>query len=376
MGDLDTLVDQVAADVGATDVATPGPEPSSAEPGGAPAGADRADTETPAKDAKSETELIVDRFLEAHPAKEGNEFDPVTPKTAPSDGAEKPDAPGTTTDPDPTLDAKPDEAGKPADADSEDAKPADWLTKDEMAALGPKAKARIENLWRENREHRSFVTRADPFLAPIRDNNLPLADVQIMAQLAGAVNRQDWKTFYDAAKPYFDIAEQALGLSLPEDLKRRVDDGEMTQEAASELSRTRHVAAGAQAREKQVSEQVARDREAATQRDASAATANVSKAVNDWEGQERTRNPDYPRLRPLILDKMVAFAAQHGPPPDPQAAVRLAEWAKGEVLKALPGGPPARATPKQPTANGSAKAPLRAEPKNVYDAVFQRLGIS
>jgi hypothetical protein len=103
----------------------------------------------------------------------------------------------------------------------------------------------------------------------------------------------------------------------------------------------------------------------------------VTRAVNEWETQQRSQDPDYQRLRPLILDKMVAFVASNGPPPTPNDGVRLAAWAKQEVLKVARAGSPApRATQAHPSANGSAKAPMRAEPKNVYEHVFNRLGIS
>jgi hypothetical protein len=367
MADLDTLADQVIADTGAvpTDPA-PSPAPS-AEPDSAPAGADRADPASEAKDTKSDTEEIVDRFLEGHPAKDDNDWDPAKPKTAPSDGADKTVSPETPADPTPTDD-------EPGDGTE---KPGEWLTKEEMAALGPKAKARIENLWRENREHRTFADQADQFLKPIRDQGLPLADVQIMAQLAGAVNRQDWATFWKATEPYFNLARQALGLELPEDLQTRVNDGEMTSEAASELSKTRHAAAGAQVRAQALEAAREADRVSAQTRAAEAEQSLVTKAVNDWEGQQRATDPDYQRLRPLILDKMVAFVAQNGPPPTPANGIKLAEWAKQEVLKvARSGNPTPRATAVHPTANGSAKAPMRAEPKNVYEHVFNRLGIS
>lgn len=375
MPGLDNLADLVAADVGATPDATPASSQPSADPGGAPAGAERAEP-AQAKDTKSDVESIVDKFLESHPAKDGNEWDPADPKPAPSDGADpagRPgDSPDSTQDPDGTQPS----AETRGEADLPDGKPADWLTKEEMAALGPKAKARIETLWRENREHRQFVEDADPFLKPLRDHGIPLADVEIMSGLVGAVNRGDWKTFYEAAKPYFDLAQQALGLALPEDLQRRVDDGEMTSEAASELSRTRHVAATAQVQAKQVTEARERDRQTEETRVSAENTAQVQRAVNDWETQERTSDPDYQRLRPLILDKMVAFVAQHGQPPTANDGVRLAVWAKQEVLKATRGAaPPARGTTRQPSPNGSAKAPLRAEPKDVYEHVFQRIGL-
>jgi hypothetical protein len=367
MAGLDDLADQVAADVGATPDAPSASPASSAVPDSAPAGAERADTDLSAKDTKSETEQIVDRFLEGHPAKDDNEWDPVQPKTAPSDGADKSVSPETPADTTPTDDA-------PTDGSE---KPEVWLTKEEMAALGPKAKARIETLWRENREHRQFVDQADPFLKPIRDNGLPLSDVQIMAQLAGAVNRQDWGTFWKATEPYFNLARQALGLELPDDLKTRVDEGEMTTEAASELSKARHAAAGATVRAQQLEQQRETERQAGETRQAQESSNLVTKAVNDWEGQQRATDPDYQRLRPLILDKMVAFVASNGPPPTPDHGIRLANWAKQEVLKvARAGSPTPKATTAHPSANGSAKAPLRAEPKNVYEHVFNRLGIS
>jgi hypothetical protein len=367
-----------ANDAGAA--STPSPEPSStAGNGDAAAGVHEGEKTADVSDPQSQRESLIEAVLAKHPPKEDNDQDPIQPKT-PTSGTEgtgrTPDA-GTaqTTVADGKTGAEsPDPASdKPI---SEDAKAAEWLTKEEMAALGPKARGRIEGLWKENREHRTFVDRAEPYLAPLREHQLPVDDVRIMAHLVGALNRGDYKTFYDAAKPYFEIASQALGITLPADIQQQVDEGEMTPEVGASLSQSRYKAATAEQQAQRVAKQMEYEHQARVNQYSQAVQADITQAVNDWETTQRSRDPDFSRLRPLIVDKMVAFVAQHGPPRHRQDALNLAEHARQEVLKAARPTPAGtrQATPR-PGVNGSVKAPPRPEAKDVYQHVFNRMGL-
>ena len=376
MAGRDADVVPTVTDAGAAAAEAPAPSPSAAS-GDATAGVERAAPDQSHVETKSDVDQIVDRFLEKHPAKQDNFDDPIAPKPAPSDGADPAgqsrDSQAAPPEPDDPTKPAPEQPGE----ELPDGRPADWLTKEEMAALGPKAKARIESLWRENRDYVSFADQAEPFLKPIRDAGLPIEDVQTACALAQAINTQNWEPFLSGIMPYVQIARQALGLELPEDLRKRVDDGDMSEDAAADLTRARFVAAKAETRAKQFEQGYTRQVEHTRSVEAETASNAIVSAINGWEEQQRVRDPDYRRLRPLILDKMIAFASRNGQPPDPEAGVRLAEWAKAEVMKSLPSnGSTPRATAPSPSVNGSAKAPLRAEPKDVYSHVFQRLGIS
>jgi hypothetical protein len=57
-------------------------------------------------------------------------------------------------------------------------------------------------------------------------------DFSLLMDLGAALRRGDFKTFYAGVKPYVDLAEEALGLQIPPDVARYVQEGHMTTEAA------------------------------------------------------------------------------------------------------------------------------------------------
>jgi hypothetical protein len=377
MADNDTILDQAGADGGASSH-EPSPSPSSSadhQPG-APAGADqsvdRGDASSP---ESSDDTSLYDEVLGKFPPAADHDDDPIARPLSSQAGDKSPE-----TDPNAAktqVDAA-QEPEKPAVPERPDARPEDWLSKAEMDALGPKAKLRIENLWKENRDYKSFAVQADPFLKPLRDNMLPQADVVQMANMVGALNRGDFQTFYQQAKPYMDYVEERLGIKLPQEIRAKVDEGELTEDVANELAKAKFVAEDAQRQRDVANQALERTQQQGQQQQVAQHGQAVANAINGWEEQQKARDPDFPKLRPLIANQMIAFVSQHGPPPTVQDALNLAEYARQEVAKVTAGfTPPPRGgtTNKVPVGNGAARNIPRAEPKNVYDHVFARLGL-
>lgn len=172
------------------------------------------------------------------------------------------------------------------------------------------------------------------------------------------------------ARDYFAsrlaFLDDALGNTLPEDLRERVETGEMSEEAAQELARSKAAAkiAETQLTTREAAETEGRDR-AARQATATA----MATAVDDWETRQKVADPDYPKKAELVEVTCRAIV-QRDPaqaPKSAEQAVALAEAALKEVNAKLRLAVPAP-KPIRPTPSGSSAA-IVAEPKNLREAI-------
>ena len=73
----------------------------------------------------------------------------------------------------------------------------------------------------------------------LQDNDIGQDDFLLTLELAAAMRRGDFKTFYEGVRPYMQLAEEYLGVQLPQDLQQRVAEGHMTTQAARLFARER-----------------------------------------------------------------------------------------------------------------------------------------
>jgi hypothetical protein len=127
--------------------------------------------------------------------------------------------------------------GSDADADLPDDP-----TPEELAKYSQSAKGRVNKLLEQRGKLRSEVDRlkvlepnaqaADQVTKYLRDNDISRDDFLMTLELASAMRRGDFKTFYEGVRPYVKLAEEYLGHSLPPDLQQQVQQGHMTTQAA------------------------------------------------------------------------------------------------------------------------------------------------
>lgn len=101
--------------------------------------------------------------------------------------------------------------------------------------------------------------------------------------------------------------EQQLGEVLPEDLQTAVEEGELTEERALELSRTRARVGMAEQTltAKQEKERV--EREA---REAEQTRTQYAEAAQAWVAEKRGNDPDFDKVFPLAQDRIKATVAE------------------------------------------------------------------
>lgn len=153
-----------------------------------------------------------------------------------------------------------------------------------------------------------------------------------------------------------------LGLGLPADLQKQVDEGLVTEELAKETAKLRRVNEASEQR-------VTRDNEAREAQANQDHRASLKSAVDSWEVGMRQRDPDFASIAKLVTTQVKLDIREKGVPRTAEDAVKMAEAAHATV-KASMGhlAPKRQATPKTPT-NSRNSTNAAGQPKTLAEAV-------
>jgi hypothetical protein len=166
------------------------------------------------------------------------------------------------------------------------------------------------------------------------------------------------------------LLDDALGNVLPEDLRERVENGQLDEEAAQELAKAR-------AKDKlrtQQDETRAATETAERQRSEALANATASAtAVEEWEARTKAADPDYAKKADLIELTCRAIVQETGKPPrNPEEAVALAQQAYERVTDKLKAALPKPKAVRENPIGSSAKT-VAERPKTLRDAITASL---
>lgn len=167
-----------------------------------------------------------------------------------------------------------------------------------------------------------------------------------------------------------NVFDEMLGMTLPDDLRQKVDDGFMDEDSAKELAAQR-----AKARNLENAREIERRQadEASEQDQAHQSQVRIAQAVKGWEDGIKASDPDYAIHKAGFVETEVRarVASLNGQPLTPEMALEISQGAYDTVnqrLKALAPKP----KPMSPTPAGlSARA--SAEPKTLREAVASAL---
>jgi hypothetical protein len=259
----------------------------------------------------------------------------------------------------------------------------DEVSAEELAKLSQSAKRRINKLNKQRQKLAGEVERlktlepsaqaAESVTKYLRDNDISREDFLLTLELASAMRRGDFHTFYEGVKPYMKLAEEYLGVSLPPDLQQQVAQGQMTTQAAMMYSKERMDRAMAQtnfARTRQASQQFVQTTQQQQQQVAKEQLANsVRDTVNAWEQRIMQSDPDYAAKKPAVQDTMWAVVREQGVPQSPDHAVKIAEEALRRVNERFRSwAPQRRPTSRSPSSTGRT-AGVSPEPKSLKEAI-------
>jgi hypothetical protein len=169
--------------------------------------------------------------------------------------------------------------------------------------------------------------------------------------------------------PHIIKAQQALGLSLPEDLQKQVDQGFTTRELASELARQRATAELNQTRLQETRTQQARFQAESNQ-------VAIKSAVDAWQNEVRKTDPDFDKKAELITQYAHGLISEMGAPANMDEAVAMANEAKrraDEFLKSVAPAPAPQATRPRPSSVNSPGITAKPQPTSLQEAVMAGL---
>jgi hypothetical protein len=253
------------------------------------------------------------------------------------------------------------------------------VTPEELAQFSPPSKRRVEKLLDQRRALRADVERlkalepsakaAASVTEYLRANDIGQDDFLLTLELAAAMRRGDFKTFYEGVRPYMQLAEEYLGVQLPADLQQRVNEGHMTSQAARLFARERMdrmLAESQRVRQAQQYEQtttVSRQTQLAN---------SVAAEVDRWEQAVMKADPDYvAKKQAAVQDTMWAVVREKGRPQSPEHAVAIANEALRRVNERYRSWvPPARPTSLQPRSTGKTNG-AAPEARTLLEAVQQ-----
>jgi hypothetical protein len=155
------------------------------------------------------------------------------------------------------------------------------------------------------------------------------------------------------------------GHELPEDIRKDVEEGRITEDRGRELSQARAREARATQRAEAVTHTAETER---TQREATEAQSKIVSATEQWEARTRKADPDFAAKEDFIADRARAIIAAEGPPKDPAAAVAIVERAHKDVTAKMRSLVPAKPSLKRPTERSSSTT-ATAAPTTLRQAI-------
>lgn len=250
------------------------------------------------------------------------------------------------------------EPGETGDAaTSEDDDPTD----EELRAMRPGPRKRIKQLLSQRNaaraEAQAYEADASQYRALrtyMAENRLQDREVADLFRAGAALKSgtpEGLKQFLDLAMPMVQMALEATGQAVPNDLREQIDNGEMTEAAARQLAQARHAQAIANTRAQELQQSQAAQQAQAHQ-------ADIASAVNGYIAQLANSDPDFDRKHDVMLRVSQAMVAQKGLPKSKAEALSMAKEAWEETNRLLGANRP-QPRPTRPTPNNSSTSSTR-----------------
>jgi len=162
--------------------------------------------------------------------------------------------------------------------------------------------------------------------------------------------------------------QEKVGVSLPADLKGKVDDGVLDEATASEVAQLRaktqldSTRYQAEATEREQTSTAQRSRE-------------IYESVNAYQAELKASDPDYtPEKHELVVDALTALVTKHGVPTTVADARGMAKVAFDTVSKRLQAFKPQPRALSSPNVGRRLNKPAEAQPKSMREAIENALG--
>lgn len=247
---------------------------------------------------------------------------------------------------------------------AEDSATGNKAVKDD-ASGGPKAEAlpfHNHPRWKELLSERdSFKARAEQYDKVeqyMTRNQLTPQEVAEGFQVMSLLKHNPVEA-YKVLSGHLSRLAPIVGESLPEDISKRVDNGDVDIESAKELAKARAQAnLLAQQQQQGVVER--------QNQEYNARQTQVRDAVLAWEGQIKQRDPDYSAKQKFIMDKVRIMIGSEAPN-SPHEAIAMVEKAYNDVNESMKSFIPRRSQTVMTSSSSSVSA--QPQPKTLLDVV-------
>jgi hypothetical protein len=187
---------------------------------------------------------------------------------------------------------------------------------------------RFQQLLRQSNAYKQDATRYQNVQNFLDTNGLSAeeaADGMLIMSLMKTDPVEAWKRL----KPRVQALLVAAGEVLPEDLRLKVQNGEMSQEAALQVSRANAAVQATQVRTSFQQQQ--RERQ-----EANTAASALTGAAATWEENRRQKDPNFESKLPSLQKEILFLQHSEGKPTTPQGVVAQLQKAYKAVNDALP----------------------------------------
>lgn|SRR3990167_1477114 len=251
------------------------------------------------------------------------------------------------------------------------------IPKPEWDALPPREKQRITQYRTALKERETRIAQIEPaaqsydgIVKYCTENKVSPENYRYTLGLVAAINNDPVRA-WNSLQPIITYLRKQIGEELPADLAGRVEKGELSEDAARELARTKAEAERSNARlvERNTADVRARaegERIANAERE----HAEITTKLSGWEQQWKSTDADYPKKWPHVWKRMqpeLAALIATGKPVTVKTVTEIANRAKEDVEEVLGLSVPARREIRP--VNGSGPSNARPVPKTSFDAV-------
>ena len=182
----------------------------------------------------------------------------------------------------------------------------------------------------------------------VQEHRIEPQNVTLAFDAMARLSRGDHAGFLEAVKPFYEMAQQAVGGTVSSDLQSRVDEGYLTEADAKALTAARAQQAQLQARLQQEqnlnAQRVQQDQQARHQQ-------SIVTAVSQREAALRQSDPDYALKEPAVKQAVQMILANGAVPQSVEQAQAMVDQAYGLVNQNFVKPKPVSATPPRVTSS-------------------------
>jgi hypothetical protein len=239
---------------------------------------------------------------------------------------------------------------------------------EEIAGYKKGTRERIQQLLEQRNHFRAEAEVTQTLRNFLVTNDIAREDFQLTLDLAAAMRRGDFSGFLEGVGPYVQLATQALGITLPQDLQQEVQTGKVTFDAAAQMSRDRYARALAEQRATRVTQVASTQADTAQRQNLS---RSIEQYVTNWENQIRQTDPDYGRKEETVRNFLWAVVQEKGAPASPEQALTIAQEAyarANSMMRQLSPASSRQPTKAVPSSTNRASSGARPAPRSLMEA--------